>query len=366
MKFFEVGEEFETTVVAVTKDCVFLEMNSKSEGVLDAAELKDEDGNISVKEGDKIKVYFVGSANGEMRFTAKIAGEKADKSMLENAWKNGIPVEGTVEKEIKGGYEIKIGSSRAFCPYSQMGFRSKESADYYVGRSMTFRITEFKEDGRNILVSNRVLGEEAHNESMKKLQEKIAVGNIVKGTVTSLQSYGAFVDIKGFQALLPISEISRTRVTNIEDVLEVGQIIEAQVIKTDWQFEKVSLSMKNLTADPWDSVTTKFKPEQKCSGKISRIADFGLFVEIAEGIDGLIHISELEDVGATTNLRKVYKTGTEIAVIVKSIDTENRRIALKPALTNQQDLDTEDYLSKQADDDGDTYNPFAALLKNKK
>ncbi|NLL99884.1 MAG: S1 RNA-binding domain-containing protein [Treponema sp.] len=363
MKFYNVGDELETVVVAVTKDCVFLDMNSKSEGICDISEFQDENGKINVVEGDKIKVYFVGFINGEMRFTSKIAGDKADNVMLENAWKNSIPVEGTVEKEIKGGYEIKLGSSRAFCPYSQMGFRSKEKADYYIGRTMTFRITEFKDDGRNILVSNRIIKEEEHNDNIKKLQEKIVEGAVVKGTIISLQEYGAFVDINGFQALLPISEISRSRVTNIEDILHVGQKIEAEVLKTDWKNEKISLSMKSLLDDPWDSVTSNFKAEQKLNGKISRVADFGIFVELTEGINGLIHVSELENAGHNTNIRKLFKVGDTMSVIIKSVDAQNRRISLKTASSNQQDLDTEKYLDQQDDAGIDTYNPFAALLK---
>lgn len=363
MKFYEIGEEIELVVVAITNDSVFLDMNSKSEGVCDAAEFKDDEGNFTIKEGDKVKVFFVGSNSGEMRFTSKIAGDKADKSMLENAWKNGIPVEGTVEKEIKGGYEVKIGNSRAFCPYSQMGFRSKEDASYYVGRHLTFKISEFKEDGRNILVSNRAICEEEHNNNLSKLQEKISVGNVVKGTIVSLQNYGAFVDVNGFQALLPISEISRGRVTNIEEVLQVGQKIEAEVIKTDWKQERISLSIKNLIADPWDSVTKKYSVDKKLTGKISRVSDFGVFVELEEGIDGLVHISELENATHNTNIRKLYKIGDSMDIIIKSIDAQNRRISLKCATSNQQDIDTEKYLNEQDNSGVDTYNPFAALLK---
>lgn len=126
MKNLEIGQEIETKIVAVTDDCVFLDLNTKSEGVLDIADVTDANGKVTVKEGDTIKVYFLGDQRGEMRFTTKIAGDKADKTLLENAWKNGIPVEGHVEKEIKGGFEVKIGDSRAFCPYSQMGFKQKQ------------------------------------------------------------------------------------------------------------------------------------------------------------------------------------------------------------------------------------------------
>ena len=155
----EIGQQIETEIVAVTDTTIFQDLIARSEGVLDRAELADEEGNVSVKEGDKIKVYFTGEIHGEMRFTTKIAGEKADKSMIENAWKNRIPVEGHVEKEIKGGFEVKIGGTRAFCPYSQMGFRNKEEASFYVGKHLTFMISEFKNDGKDVLVSNKAIGE---------------------------------------------------------------------------------------------------------------------------------------------------------------------------------------------------------------
>ena len=151
---FEIGEAFETTVVAVTDTTVFVDLNAKSEGLVDAAEFSDENGKTSVKEGDKITVFFAGETNDEMHFTTKIAGNKSDTTMLENAYKGGIPVEGHVQAEIKGGYEIKLGNARAFCPYSQMGFKNREEPAKYVGKNMTFLITEYKNDGKDILVSN--------------------------------------------------------------------------------------------------------------------------------------------------------------------------------------------------------------------
>lgn len=361
MNKFVPGQEIETSIVAISNDCVFLNLNSKSEGVMEKAELLDKDGNLTAKEGDTIKVFFVGFQNGEMRFTKKISGDKADKEMLENAYKNRIPVEGRVEKEIKGGFEVKIGTTRAFCPFSQMGFRQKEEASFYVGKVLTFIIQEFKENGKNLLVSNRAVQEIAYQDQIADLQKKIKVGMTVSGTIESIQSYGAFVDIGGFRALLPVSEISRTRVTDIESVLYQGQKIDAQVIKTDWPNERVSLSLKALQADPWDSVLEDFSAGDKIDGTIARVADFGLFVSLKEGVDGLVHISELEEAGKNTNLRKVYNVGQKMTVIIKSIDQDERRISLTTATTKEEDSSASEYLSSQ--DDSDTYNPFAALLK---
>ena len=364
MNKLEIGQEIETSIVAITNECVFLDLNSKSEGVLDTAELLDKDGKMTVSENDKIKVFFLGYINGEMRFTTKIAGEKADKSMLENAYKNGIPVEGKVEKEIKGGFEVKIGEVRGFCPYSQMGFKQKEEPSFYVGKVLSFKISEFKENGRNVLVSNRAILEAENQEKMEELKKSLKVGMKVKGTVISLQTYGAFVDVNGFQALLPISEVSRARIEDLSTVLHEGQEIEAEIIKIDWNTERVSLSTKSLEKDPWDEIPSKYSAGDKLSLKVSRVADFGLFLEIEPGIDGLLHISEIADIQANTNLRKTFTVGQTLPIIIKQIDAEAHRISLMQASSKEEDTSAEEYLSKQ-EDDSDTYNPFAALLKKK-
>jgi small subunit ribosomal protein S1 len=281
--------------------------------------------------------------------------------MLENAYKNGIPVEGKVEKEIKGGFEVKIGETRGFCPYSQMGFKQKEEPSFYVGKVLPFKISEFKENGRNILVSNRAILEAENQEKMEALKKSLQVGMKVKGTVISLQKYGAFVDVKGFQALLPISEVSRARIDDLSTVLHEGQEIQAEIIKIDWDAERVSLSTKSLEKDPWDEVAEKYSAYDKLDLKISRIADFGLFLEVEPGIDGLLHISEIEDVQANTNLRKTFSVGQTLSIIIKQIDVDAHRISLMQASSKEEDTSAQEFLKSQ--DDSDTYNPFAALLK---
>lgn len=359
---FEIGEAFETTIVAITDSTIFIDLSAKSEGVVDRAELADENGEVSVKEGDTIKVFFTGEVRGEMRFTTKIAGGKTDNTMIENAYKGGIPVEGHVEAEIKGGFEVKIGGARAFCPYSQMGYKNKAEPASYVGRNMTFIITEYKNDGKDILVSNRKIGESEYADKLGKLAQQITEGAIVEATVESIEKFGAFVDVQGFRALLPISELSFDRVTDAGDVVEVGQELKVKVIKTDWKNERVSVSLKALMADPWEEAATKLPVGTKVTGKISKIMDFGLFINLDKGIDGLVHISELEDVSAKSNLQKLYKIGQEMSVVVEKVDVAQKRIALVPATSKEQDETTSKYLSSQ-DDDGETYNPFAAFLK---
>lgn len=366
MKQLHPGDAIEAQIIAVTGDCIFLDLNAKSEGILDRAELNDADGNCTVKEGDRITAYFTGEKNGEMRFTTRLSGDNAGGDLLEQAWKNGIPVEGKVEKEIKGGYEVTIAGKRAFCPYSQMGGRQKDSPETYTGRVMTFKIQEYKENGRNLLVSNRAILEEEHARQVDVLKTQLKPGMTVTGTVESLQPFGAFVMVNGFRALLPVSEISRSRVTDISEVLAPGQEIQAEILSTDWEHEKVSLSMKKLTADPWDTAAQKYPAGSKHTGSIARIAEFGLFVTLEPGIDGLVHISELQGENRNMNLRAVYKTGTKMDVVVKEINSADRRISLKPATSSEQDTAARKYMETQ--DDSETYNPFAALLNrnNKK
>ena len=178
----------------------------------------------------------------------------------------------------------------------------------------------------------------------------------------SLQSYGAFVDIGGFQTLLPISEISQGRVENIQEVLKIGQSVTAQIIKADWEKERVSISVKNLLENPWEKSAKKYAPDSKHQGKIARVAEFGLFISLEPGIDGLLHISELKEEKANTNLRVKYKVGQSMDVAINSIDTEKQRISLRLATSDEQEEATKKYLGTQ-DDEGETYNPFAALLK---
>jgi small subunit ribosomal protein S1 len=359
---FEPGQQIETTIVAISGDTIFLDLSAKSEGILDRAELSDENGKCTVQEGDKIKAYFAGTENGEMKFTTKISGGKADKQMLENAFRNGIPVEGHVAKEIKGGYEVMIGTNRAFCPYSQMGYKQKDESSAFVGKHLTFRIQEYKNDGRNIIVSNRVIMEDEHVKSMVSLQNKLKEGMIIDATVKSLQNYGAFVDIDGFQALLPISEIALDRVTDISTLLKTDQKIRAKIIKTDWQNERVSVSMKALLADPWDSAVEKYPVGSKHAGFISRITQYGVFVELEPGLDGLVHVSEMEGIDRNSNLSRLFKKGDSMTVAVKEVHTAEKRISLTPTTSVEQDKTTARYMAGQNTDD-EGYNPFAVLLK---
>lgn len=362
--YLEPGQKISTTIISISKDSVFLDLNAKSEGILPLADIQNEDGTLTAHEGDSIDVYFIGTKDGEMMFTTRIKSDNADLALLENAYRHGTPVEGHVEKEIKGGFEVTVGSARAFCPFSQMGFREKKEPKEYVGRNLPFRITEFKEEGRNLLVSNRVILEEEHQMELKKLANELVPGARVMAKVVSLQSFGAFVEVNGFKALLPISEISRERVADIADVLSVGDEFEVVVLKADWERERLSVSRKALLADPWDSASEKYPEGTKITGKIARISNFGIFIELESGLDGLVHISELENIKPGTNIQKLYKIGDKMSVIVKEVNQAARRISLKPSSSKEQDQEAAKYMKGQSD--AETYNPFALLLKKKK
>jgi len=361
---FQPGQLVETQVLSISKDTIFLQLNGKSEGVLPKDEMTDKNGNLTVKVGDPLKVYFLKADSGEMLFTTRLSGEAAGPDLLEKAFHDKIPVEGVVEKEIKGGYEVKIGSSRAFCPYSQMGPKRSDNPAEYIGKHLTFKIQEYKENGRNILVSNRVLHEEARQDHLEALKKTLKEGQIVHGTVLSLQSFGAFVDIGGVQALLPVSEVDRARVEDIRTVLSVGQEVEATILKLDWQNQKISLSRKSLLADPWDRAVEKYPEGTKLTGKVVRVADFGAFVSLEPGLDGLVHVSEFRNNSKFDGGREVpVKLGQGLAVQVLGVDRANKRISLKPATSKEEDETSAKYLGGSSD--GDTYNPFANLLKKK-
>jgi small subunit ribosomal protein S1 len=225
MGSFKPGQAVKTEVVSVSKDSVFLQLNGKSEGILDRDELTDKEGNLTVKVGDQLRVFFLKAENGEMRFTTRISGDTAGAGMLEEAYHEKIPVEGLVEKEIKGGYDIRIGAYRAFCPYSKMGEKRSDNPAEYIGKRLSFKIQEYKDNGRSILVSNRVIHEEARQERLEALKQTLQEGMVITGAIASIQSFGAFVDLGGIQALLPVSEISRSRVEDIHSLLSVGQEI---------------------------------------------------------------------------------------------------------------------------------------------
>jgi small subunit ribosomal protein S1 len=329
---FSPGERVEAVVVKVTPEWVFIDIGGKNEGYLDIKEFADADGNIAVKEGERIRAYFLHSKNNEKLFSTRIGKGEAGRAFLEDAAASGMPVEGLVEKEVKGGFDVRIaGDVRAFCPFSQTGlFRTDTPADL-VGQRLPFRIIEYKENGRNIIVSRRALLEEERGKIKAALKETLREGALVNGTVVSLQKYGAFVDIGGVQALLPISEIAWGHVDDIAEKLSVGQQIEASVLKIDWENDKISLSLKSILPDPWERAAVEFPIGMTITGTVARLTKFGAFVTLAPGVDGLVHISRIGRGKRITHPSEVLKDGQRLEVKIEKIDREAKRISLVPA-----------------------------------
>src|SRR5512143_567265 len=321
------GQTVEAQIVKISGEWIFLDLGGKGEGYLDRKEMTDEAGNLTVKEGDTVRAYFVASENNEMHFTAKIGSGPGKQNQLEDAWRNGIPVDGTVAKATKGEFEIRI----AGCPFSQMGLRRGEPQAEYVGRSLPFKIIEYGEAGRNIVVSRKSIVEQERRDKVAALKATLKEGMKLNGTVTSIQNFGAFVDIGGVEGLLPVSEIAWTRTNKVSDILSVGQTVEVIIKKLDWEQNRFSFSLKDALPDPWERVADAFPVGSYHSGMVSRLAPFGAFVTLKEGVDGLIHISKLGAGKRISHPREVVKEGQAVEVKVEAVDPAQRKLSLSLA-----------------------------------
>lgn len=325
----EEGQKVEARIVKISQEWAFLDLGGKGEGYVDRKELCDEAGNLKVREGDLVQAYFLSSRNNEMLFTVKLGTGPAGHAQLEDAWRNGVPVQGSVVKEIKGGFEVKIaGALRAFCPFSQMAMRRDEQAAEYVGKTLSFKIAEYAESGRNIVLTRRPIVDEEERARKAELKSSLKEGARFKGTVTSIQSFGAFVRAGGIEGLLPISELSYSRVAKVSDVLSLGQEIEVVLKKLDWENEKFSFSLKDILTDPWDAVEQKFPVGSFHTGTVNRLATFGAFVSLGDGVDGLIHISKLGGGKRVSHPKEVVKEGQAVEVLVEAVDRQSRKISL--------------------------------------
>ena len=325
----EPGQRVEAQIVDVGSDWVFLGLGGKSEGSLDKKELLDENGEFTMKVGDTVTAYFMSSRQGEMLFTTRITSGEAGRNFLEDASQNQIPVEGLVETETKGGFRVKLpGDTKAFCPYSQMGLRRVEDSSEYVGQRMPFIITEYSEKGRNVILSNRAILEAELLVKKEELKEKLTEGMKITGTVTSIQGFGAFIDIGGMQGLLPISEIGWERVEDVNNVLSVGQELETVILNLDWENDRVALSLKATLPDPWDHVEAKYPAGSSHVGKVARLTKFGAFVTLEGGVDGLVHISKLGGGKRINHPNEVLEQGQALDVTVETVDLEKRRLSL--------------------------------------
>ncbi|MEN8198518.1 MAG: 30S ribosomal protein S1 [Thermodesulfobacteriota bacterium] len=326
------GQKITATIAAVSGESVFLDTGGKSEGILDASELLNDEGELTASEGDKLEVYFLKAKGGEQLFTISLGSGK-NSEHLEEAYRSGIPVEGLVKEEVKGGFAITLaGSIRGFCPYSQMGLRRVEdAAAEYLDKHMHFQISRYEEGGRNIVVSARALQEAEREKQRELLKETLEEGQSVDGTITSIRDFGAFVDIGGVDGLVPISEIGWSRVDNIGDHYAVDQQVKVVIKKLDWDANRITLSIKETLEDPWDTAAARLTGGTILTGRVARLAPFGAFVTLEEGVDGLIHISKLGQGRRINHPREVLEEGQEVEVQVESVDRAEKRISLAPS-----------------------------------
>ena len=335
----EPGQKVEAAIVKLTPEWALIEVGGKGEGYIAIAELKDAEGKLLVKEGDSVRAYFLHTEEGEMRFTTKIGTGPAARAQLMDAFKNHIPLEGTVSKELKGGFEVVIsGGMRAFCPFSQMGIRRDENKEVYIGVPMVFFIIEC--DRRDIVLSRREIVEKERMEKVAVLKETLKTGDKVRGVVTSIQNFGAFVDIGGVEGLLPVSELAWGRTEKVSDLLSAGQPVEVVIKTLDWDNRRISLSLKDTLPNPWDTAAQKWPAGSYHTGTVSRLAPFGAFVTLGQGVDGLIHVSRLGGERRINHPEDVLKNGQTIEVRVEAVDVANKRISLVPAEISREEDET--------------------------
>ncbi|MCK5796884.1 MAG: S1 RNA-binding domain-containing protein [Deltaproteobacteria bacterium] len=326
----EVGEVVEGTVVSIGENYVFIDVGGKSEASVDRKEIEEE-GELTLVVGDKFAAYVV-AVEPEVELSRAMARGHLNKAALEDAHDMGIPVEGKVTGVNKGGLEVEFNGARAFCPISQIELGFCEDPSRYLEETLEFRVIEFKEGGRNIVVSRRALLEEEQKERAEEIKDQLFEGAEFDGRVATLQPYGAFVDIGGIQGMVHISQISHARIEHPNEVLSEGQTVRVQIVKVEPdpkhpERQRIALSMKALLGDPWDEQVSLLREGENVEGKVVRIQPFGAFVELSPGIDGLVHISEMADRRINTP-SDVVKVGDTVRATILRVDREAKRISL--------------------------------------
>ncbi len=323
------GERVKSRVVSISGDMIYIDLGGKSDGFIDLSELKDEHGAINVNIGDNIEAIFSHMQDGMMKLTTLVDGYSimSLKKIIDD-YESATPVHGEVKKEIKGGFEVSVHGIRCFCPYSQISLKAERDASLYLGQTFLFRILEYKNEGRNIIVSRRVLLEEEKNARIQNLKETLSEGMIINGKIKSIRNFGVFVDLKGIDGFIPIGELSWSRIDNIEEVFTLGQEVTAKILSLHWDNERIALSIKATQPDPWLTISDKYPEGSKVNGVVVRFAPFGAFVNIEPGVDGLIHISNFGTGRRINHPKEIVQIGQSIEAYVVSIDAKNRKISL--------------------------------------
>jgi small subunit ribosomal protein S1 len=325
---FTRGQTVEGTIVAIGPKVAFVNVGGKGEAEIDVAELKDDDGDVDVSVGDCITAMVV-STSGGLVLSRKGVRNAATLRELEDAFHNGLAVEGKVVQVVKGGYEVRVARERAFCPFSQIDAARTADPSIHVGQVYAFRVTEYQNGGRNIILSRRRLLEERERAEADAIRKSIVPGAVVSGRVTSVLEFGAFVDLGGgIQGLLHVSEMSWSRVTTAGAMVAPGDRITVKVLRVDEATGKISLGLKQLQDDPWATSAAAYAVGQVHTGRITRLADFGAFVELAPGIEGLAHASTFPPTGDARGWTRAVPVGFQGAFEVVSIDLAQKRIGL--------------------------------------
>lgn len=336
-----VGDMIKGTIISIGKDAVFVDAGGKAEGQLGRDQISDRDGNLLVKVGDVVEARVVSDAGGVLQLRTKVSRGPEAKAELLQAFELAIPVEGLVTEVVKGGVSVDVAGVRGFCPASQVDARFVEDLAVYVGQKLTFQITRY--EARNLVLSRRVLVEAEKEKLAAETRKTLVPGLVVRGKVVGFKSFGAFVDIGGIEGMLHVSELGFGRVDRPEDVLTLGQEVEVAVLKIepgDKRGERISLSLKALSNDPWNDAIAGLAAGRRVKGKISRLQQFGAFVEIAPGVEGLVHISELGAGRRINHPKEVAAVGQEVEAVILAIDPERRRISL--SLADSRDGSPED------------------------
>ena len=324
----EKGQTLEGTIVAIGPEVAFVDVGGKGEATISIEELKDADGALDVKVGDRIQTV-VTSTDGGLTLSRKLARRGATDRQLEDAAHSGLPVEGRVERVVKGGFEVRIGGRRAFCPFSHIDTIRAADPAVHEGRVYEFRIIEYKDAGRSIVVSRRVLLEERQRASADEVRRSVVAGAVLTGRVTSVRDFGAFVDLgAGVQGLLHVSEIGWSRVSAASEKIKPGDEITVKVLRVGETDQKIALGLKQLTADPWSDVAERYAVGQVCTGRVTRIENFGAFVELEPGIEALAHASTFPSTGRPDGWKALVPINTAGAFEILSLDLEKKRIGV--------------------------------------
>jgi small subunit ribosomal protein S1 len=318
------------TVVEVRGDVVVINAGLKSEGIVPIEQFRNDAGEIDVGVGDEVKVALDSLENGFGETV--LSREKAKRSMvwdeLEEALQANATITGRISGKVKGGFTVDIKDVRGFLPGSLVDVRPVRDSSYLEGKELEFKLIKLDRKRNNIVVSRRAVVESEHSEEREQLLEKLVEGAILKGVVKNLTDYGAFVDLGGIDGLLHITDMAWKRVRHPSEVVEVGQELDVRVLKYDRERNRVSLGLKQLGEDPWDNIARRYPANTRVFGKVSNVTDYGAFVEIEPGVEGLVHVSEMDWTNKNVNPSKIVQVGDEVQVMVLDVDEERRRISL--------------------------------------